>query len=494
MTREEATKLLNIVKQDDLLSFCAQNDKDDITNISFGRFPLLSVCYLYNAKKIIKRFGKKLLNIDEFEEVFEPISIYQDFKKSAKKSLRLYAGKTDKIKPIEMLSILGKDKKVKKVFSQHDSKEKIEKIYSYKNQKIFSNKKNIKISAKKMKKGVKITLFSIFASIFSAAALFGLYIGIFGLGTMWSPKLIYTAAQLSKIENAEAVKLQKNITLKNELYFQNFKGKLDGNGKTIKIKFSIDKPLFETLEGEVKNINFVIDVENMNVNEDIGFLAQANEGKIENLNFIIRSNIDIDSENDTSVSVFVGTNNGIIKNCNADLDINITKSSEKEASFSVFSNINNGTIENCQTSNGSEVVSQNVDVCGICTENNNQIISSKNYSSITQMSTLEKWSPNVAGISLINNGTISKCLNYGELTAKSEVSASEATVFVGGICATNYALISESKNVADINAKSEDSTIVAGGICAFCTISSFDGNPTIDRCGTEGEFSISKNL
>jgi len=138
-------------------------------------------------------------------------------------------------------------------------------------------------------------------------------------------------------------------------------------------------------------------------------------------------------------------------------------------------------------------LAENVDVCGIAAENYSEITSSKNYSSISQTSTLAEWSPNVAGISLLNQGTISKCVNYGELSATNEMSAESATVFVGGICSINYATISYSKNLANIIASTNDSAIVAGGISAFCRIVNYDDNPTIESCGTEGDFDVSKN-
>lgn len=492
MTREEAVKLFETIKQDDLLSFCAQNEKENILNLAFGRFPLLSVCYLYNSKKIIKKFEKQMFETNEYVEVFEPFCLYQDLRKKAGRPTRFYAGMSDKIMPLEMLALLGKDSRLKKKYKISNSDNKIEKIYRLKNQKVKFDKKSIKISAKKMKKGTKIALWTIFSSLFSIGALFGLYILVFGLGTTSCPKLIYSESQFSKIENVEAVKLQTNLTLKSESSIGNFNGVFDGNGKTIKIKYDLKKPLFEILSGEIKNTNFVFDLESLTISENLTCLAQTNEGAIKNVNVIFNSSIGIDSENDVMFSLFADINNGSIENCTAKLNAQISKTGEKEGAFSTFASINNGKIKNCQTAPESLITSQNTDVCGICSENNGEITLCQNYAAISQTSNISSWSPNVAGISLKNNGSISKCFNYGDLSVENDLPAENATLFVGGICSINIATISESKNLANIFAKTQDSAIVAGGICAYCTTEAYGDNPVIQKCGAEGEFDLSK--
>ena len=48
---EKAKKLLAAIKKDDLAAFKKVFDKDT-EKYSFGRFPLLSLCYLYGSVKI----------------------------------------------------------------------------------------------------------------------------------------------------------------------------------------------------------------------------------------------------------------------------------------------------------------------------------------------------------------------------------------------------------------------------------------------------------
>ena len=86
-------------------------------NLSFGRFNILSVCYIYSAKKIIKKYSEKLLKIKKYNVVGEPTKIYKDFRFKAGRCLRLYVGKQNVINVLEILAILHKDNLVKKLFN-----------------------------------------------------------------------------------------------------------------------------------------------------------------------------------------------------------------------------------------------------------------------------------------------------------------------------------------------------------------------------------------
>ena len=88
MNQVSCNRILEAIKQDDLALFSVLTDKSK--NLLFGRFPLLSLCYLYNAKHIIKKFETELLKVTNYNLVQENVEIYQAFKKVAGKALRLY--------------------------------------------------------------------------------------------------------------------------------------------------------------------------------------------------------------------------------------------------------------------------------------------------------------------------------------------------------------------------------------------------------------------
>ena len=146
--------LYQAVKKDDIQAFSSFVVKNE--NICFGRFPLLTLCYLYKSKKILKKYKEALLNIKSYKVVEEYYQIYKDFKAVAGRCLRLYNQENSIVQPIEILAILSKDKMVKKLFKlltiSPNIVDKIKKIY-YINGKDFSkNNKKIKITQALMSK------------------------------------------------------------------------------------------------------------------------------------------------------------------------------------------------------------------------------------------------------------------------------------------------------------------------------------------------------
>ena len=88
MNQENSTQILQAIKQDNLVLFSSLVKGNK--TLCFGRFPLLSLCYLYKAKKIIKKFKFELLRIKNFVFCTEPTSLYKDLRRVAGKCLRLY--------------------------------------------------------------------------------------------------------------------------------------------------------------------------------------------------------------------------------------------------------------------------------------------------------------------------------------------------------------------------------------------------------------------
>ena len=114
MDQAKINDILDAIKIDSLVLFADLIKNNE--NLSIGRFPILSLCYLYNAKKITKKYENTLLKAKEYKKTAEPQEIYLKFKDLAGRSLRLYLDKESIIPPIEMLAILHNDKKVKKLY------------------------------------------------------------------------------------------------------------------------------------------------------------------------------------------------------------------------------------------------------------------------------------------------------------------------------------------------------------------------------------------
>ena len=507
MTQKDAITLYDIVKSDNLTSFCAQYEKDkSILNVAFGRFPLLSVCYLYNSKKIIKKFGKKLSKIIRFEVLSEPFVLYQDFKHKAQRNIKYYAGTEDIVFPIEMLAILHKDNLVKKQFKivpkAENSFSKLEKIYANNRQKCSKKGKKLHISAKKLTKTQKKVIIFANAISFSALliglSLFAIIASVFGLGTLSSPKKIKTASQFYQISNSQdvSITLLNDIVLDKKFASKKFAGTIFGNNKQITIDYDIEDSLFENFAGTIKDVNFVFKSQSITLENNLGLLCDENNGYVENVNFSFDASITIDAETGPVYFCAIAVSNkGEIRDCNIDANISATNDKSVDGFTSFVAGHNYGKIINCAIGENSSIENLNVDASAVAIENHqgatiNQCL---NKSAITQSSNLTSWSPNVAGISVLNYGEINNCYNYGKLKSVQTVETiNNCVVLVGGICANNYSTIFHCKNSGDVECSSINSIIYAGGIVGYANNYSNTVYTQVDYCISECNINASK--
>ena len=124
MEKQELERLFEAIKKDDLKSFSSVMLSKSDLNISFGRFPILSLLYLYGSYKILEKYERFLLPIHNFNVVEEYYDAYLKFKKHAKKSLKIFVLNEKIIHPIEMLAILDErfllNKYYKKLFKNEE--------------------------------------------------------------------------------------------------------------------------------------------------------------------------------------------------------------------------------------------------------------------------------------------------------------------------------------------------------------------------------------
>ncbi|HAJ78123.1 MAG TPA: hypothetical protein DCO89_03555 [Clostridiales bacterium] len=508
LEQKRITNLYNVIKSDDLTTFCSLLKFDNrLLKFSLGRFPLLSICYLYNSKKIIKAFEKDLIKVKDFIALDEPFLLYKDFKTKCGKAIRLYADKTDFVMPIEIKAILGHDLFVKRNFKKFTTNnltnKNLVKIYNLKNQKCTILDNKIKISAKKLsKKAKKIIFFSNIAGLTAGAicAVIMLIMGnIIGYGTITSPKKIYNANQFLKYAQSgdTYMSLQNDIDLNTPFVSEKFEGTIYGNGKTITINYDYNKTLFDIFDGKIEDVKFAFNCTSISISDNLSLFCNTNNGNIKNLNFSIDASVEFISENPTTYFCGLAViNNGFIDNCNANFKINATSTSGKDTYVCAILGNNNGKISNCNVLENSFAITENVDIAGIAVENslNAEISNCNNNAALTQNVNAETWSPAVAGIALTNVGIIKNCYNYGNLKIDNTVETSNgAIIIIGGICASNNSTIYHSKNCSEITAISQNSASYIGGICGYVDTNGMANNPTIDFCIAEGNLNFTKN-
>ena len=88
MENQKVKQIFEAVKNDDLKTFESLILSSSDLNICFGRFPLLSVCYLFDSLRILNKFEKYLISKSSYSIEIEPYEVYLKFKTKAKKSIR----------------------------------------------------------------------------------------------------------------------------------------------------------------------------------------------------------------------------------------------------------------------------------------------------------------------------------------------------------------------------------------------------------------------
>ena len=133
-------KLLEAIKKDDLKSFSLLMPTNSDLNLCFGRFPILSLLYLYSSFKILSKFEKVLMPIHNFKFVDERLELYKTFKKKAGRAIRFFSSE-EIIYPVLMLGVLNEKTilkhNLKFLYKNAEIDKKLLKIYNLKYDLIF---------------------------------------------------------------------------------------------------------------------------------------------------------------------------------------------------------------------------------------------------------------------------------------------------------------------------------------------------------------------
>lgn len=511
MNQVDCNSILQAIKFDNLVLFSGLTKNNE--NISLGRFPLLSLCYLYNAKHIISEYKNKLNILTNYTVVFEPLEIYQKFKAFAGRSLRLYVNQNSIVSPIEMLAILGKDVQVKKLYKFYvkhniqlcEIESNLKTIYLIKEQKFEVVNTKIKLSAKRLSKPQRfcykfaIVTTTICAVLFCAG--FSVLNITLGLGVGSSPFKIYNQSQLyNALKTNGNYQLQSDIVVTKAFDSVEFCGTLNGNGYTLNVQISALGCLIKTNQGIIENLNVQYDkVESKNLSNSSLFVG-TNDGTIKNVNVscnFLNVGCKTTTKTNTFVSGVVTKNNGNVENCNVKMCASIYSVGGGECLFAGIVGENYGKISSCHFLEDSKIETTSVDIAGICAYNsyNATIENCSNRATLSQVNSDESWSPTVGGINTTNYGNINNCINYANVKSQSSTnSLSDTTnVFVGGISALNYGNILKCLNKGEIFANSQTSVVYAGGITAYSTYwisNNVAYLPTIDSCGVDCDIDV----
>ncbi|MDR2634506.1 MAG: hypothetical protein LBC13_00840 [Clostridiales bacterium] len=485
----DAQGIFNAIKTDDdeLFSLAVEEKKSNLS-LCYGRFPLLSLCYLYNAEKIVRKYESVLDGASPYTFVTEPYDAYVKFRSYAGRALRLYAPQGKKIiPPVEMLAVTGDTQYLADAYPRltksADTPGNLRKIYKTAHgESILVNADGVFAARFPMRKLWKnfILIAVIIAAVMTAAP-FGVIYGLrnfYGEGTANNPLRVTNASQLQAALAAgkEFVSLEADFSLPASFSVSEYAGRLDGNGRTLRAFFS-QKGLIETLSGTIENLNVVFYANDFRLTENAAPFVFTNKGALRNVGAELKGTLNEESSLESlNVSALVSVNNGEISSCSVLADVKLNGDGNGDAAFAGIAYSNNGTISGCTVKDGSSVEAFTVDLAGICAANNARgvIRNCSVYGSITQNSDSPQWSPMVAGVVFDNLGEINGTENNAELTVATSASFSytdNSTVALarsGGIAINNKGELINVLNAgvitAHASAESDPAFVYAGGV------------------------------
>ncbi|MDR3262766.1 MAG: hypothetical protein LBT30_00465 [Clostridiales bacterium] len=514
MQNELIQKFFTAIKTDDAALFgeCLKEsgggEANDLLRARFGRFPVLSLLYLFKSRKIIKLYQKPLIAVTEYRELIEYAEIYTAFKAYAGKCLRLYHEEI--VTPVEMLAIIGDFTALKELYSAFVPNLKIRnklteifKIVYRKN--IVPEKDKISVGALPIPSLQKaaylaVLFLSVVTIVFSSLFLRGFS---FSTGEDNAPFAVSNAAQFLRAIDSE----EGNYLLKNDLTLslsdrpKAFGGTVDGAGHTIFVADAKDG-LFDAFSGTVKNLHIVYTDKSIELNVNKALFARENTGTLTNVTFDVEADIYLssDAEANTLVNagILIGRNFGILQGIdgsfkgsvsakNADdgvmyqtafltaanggvvdfgYALEVVQGRISDCNLSVEAEIDGGTagaafapyavenyfeIENIKITDGSYIHTHNADTAGLVLVNG--------YGADCEF----------YGVYLIQLAVIEESQNFADITQESD--KTEWSPIVGGLVAENWGVITNSANYGNLKidmGQAETGRFAAiGGIAAM---------------------------
>lgn len=478
---EKAKAILAAIKKDDLAAFKKLLDKET-EKYAFGRFPLLSLCYLYNSRKIAFTYEKRLLAVSRYTPAGEDRESYLRFRERARRVLRLYVGGRT-VSPLVMLALTGRQDALRALYPAAYKDAAIRSEIAYAENVLFGSEtvfgqNSIKIRRKKMPLWQVLTasVSGAVALVMTVCCLLGFFFVPKDRGTAEDPVLIGNEKQLPFIMEREGYFALTSDVSVPAGSSESFKGVLDGKGNTLRFSAKEETAL-GSVTGTIKNAVIELDVGERQIDENTALFASTITGRLENVTFRIKGSFlinDKEKESETDdttvyVSCLCGENKGVVDGCEVICDLAASNAATRNAYFAVIASENTGTVKNC-VSDGT-LRADTVDIAGMVAENRQggTITECESKMNLTQTTEKTGWTPNVGGICLNNAGTISSCRFSGEIRGEVVASESEekAAAYLGGICVNNEGVLSDCVSEGKIFGTSSADALYSGGVATF---------------------------
>ena len=485
--------------------------------LRFGRFPILSLAYLYGANKVVRRYEMLLKGLEDYIEVEEDFEDYLLFKEKSKRALRYYVG-GKVVSPMEMAVIVDDSEGARNLLNKQIDVDKVTKLYKLTRGVTPKKKGNSVVIPRSKKPKMQELLVVLLIVALSVVCLSGGIVAmeivpqaIGGEGTESSPMKITsehllslafsdTAKRYYHLENDLTINLDNWNTSENLANIDGgnnvitlignctkaFLEKLSGSIRNVTFKFEgelTELPkgsalIVKSLSGTMENVQFKLGTINAKATDNCSFAVYESTGTMRNVALEVGGSIEeVSALEETVIGTLLYKNVGLVENARAKINFNLLgdarlASSENtagtfgDAIFGGIVGLNNGSIVNSVVEEGSTIVSDTLDLAGISATNSEKatISGSTNYASLTQSTLTSFWSPNVGGITMRNYGKITSSKNYGSIVASSNQNKNNTSLILGGITTTNTGVIDKVENYGSITATVLAGTINAGGI------------------------------
>lgn len=500
----KVSDVLEAIKKDRVSSFKHLVENRDYMSLCFGRFPILSLCYLWGSWNIIAKYEKQLASIKDYIFVDEDDASYAKLKKASKRALRLFVGEGKVIEPYEMLAVLESNIRLKRYLRKYPLDEKdykrIERIYLMsRKQETSINDGKIKIKREKISTAKLLTILVSSVVCIAAIVLSSLFLHLTTLvpnGTEEHPYIIRSGSAFENLieENAYS-ELDADIEI--SALDTTYTGTLEGNNHTITIN-DFNKPLFKDMKGKISNLKIVINNCILNAEDHLSPICINNDGTFENISVVINnSTINIvnnvtESGTERYIGLICARNYGTISSCSVTINnLTLNGVSSVNGCFGGIAGFNQQTIDGCTINQGSSITSDTIDLGGIVGNNTADVLNCTNNANVKQETASITWSPNVAGIVYMNDGLIQNCINTGEISTKQTGETTDSMyAYVAGIACINNYTINHCKNTGNIVIEAKNSIIFTGGICAYTRAQDYMNRPQILYCGSFGSTRI----
>ena len=523
MLDNELNQLFDAVKKDDCETFFNLTKNTRLGSTCFGRFPVLSLMYLYGSDKLVKNFEKKLLDVGVYTVVDEPEEIYPVFKEKAKKCLRLYVDKDAVVSPLEMLLILGRGAHFWHAYPSAAKNATVKNNINAICNMVYGSpptKKSGRLAAPvlPLKKKNKILVLAAFvvAGVFALLAVFGFIFGVSTNGkTEKSPFIVAGGESFTQALNKAQeryydargegsaaktyLELSRDVTIDSLNGFtEHLFADIDGNGYKITFTQPLTKSVFNYIVGNVTDVTFVFTLD-MTVKDFTGALANVvtADGSLTDCVFLVGGSITVQSDYEYSADYFpiglaIGANGGKITGCTVTTaDLTVTGYEHANFVLGGLVGVNEGEITDCKSSL-SGVTVDTVDFGGVVAFNQKgKVEKCESELDLSLTTRAGNWLINAGGICYSNLSALTECRVTGELTVNS---AEASGVLLGGITVYNQNVINKCSNSANMTVNADGGStaeIYLGGIAAVNSKKSED-YPTvrIENCFADGKIEV----